>query len=104
MEDDNNKKDGDVILVKQDDSVDIDKIAETIVGLKTYEVKIDDKKMKEYVKWTESHQSPSVNIWAFVCGFVLLMLNLLGKSLKNAYPEEYAVRKIVESLYNMNLD
>jgi hypothetical protein len=83
--------------------VKIEKIAETIVGLKTYEVKIDDKKMKDYVEWTESHTSPNLNIWAFICGFILLILNLVGKSLKNAYEEEYAVRKVVESFYNMEI-
>jgi hypothetical protein len=30
-------------------------------------------------------------------------LNLVGKSFKNAYEEEYAVRKIVESFYNMQV-
>lgn len=31
------------------------------------------------------------------------MLNLVGKSFKNAYAEEYAVRKVVESFYNMEI-
>lgn len=55
------------------------------------------------MQWTESHNNPSVNIWAFICGFILLILNLVGKNIKNAYEEEYAVRKIVESFYNMQI-
>lgn len=104
LQDDNNKKDNaEAALPEQDHSVQIDKIAKTIVGLTTYEVKIDDKKMQDYVQWTESHNNPSVNIWAFICGLILLILNLVGKSFKNAYEEEYAVRKIVESFYNMQV-
>lgn len=46
LADDNNKKDNaEAALPEQDNSVQIDKIAKTIVGLTTYEVKIDDKKM-----------------------------------------------------------
>lgn len=59
--------------------------------------------MKDYITWSESHNNPSVNIWAFICGFILLILNLVGKNIKNAYEEEYAVRKIVESFYNMQI-
>lgn len=42
-----------------------------------------------------------MNIWAFICGVFLLFINILGKSIKNDYIEEYAVRKIVESFLNM---
>jgi hypothetical protein len=73
------------------------------VGLKTYEVRIDDQKMRTYVKWTESHTNPSVSIWAFITAVVLLWLNLYGKQIKNDYMEEYAVRKIIESFYNMEI-
>jgi len=31
--------------------------------LKTYEVRINDKKMDTYIKWTESHEDPLLNIW-----------------------------------------
>lgn len=59
--------------------------------------------MRTYVKWTESHTNPSVSIWAFVTAVVLLWLNLYGKQIKNDYMEEYAVRKIIESFYNMEI-
>jgi hypothetical protein len=59
--------------------VKIQEIADTIVGLKTYEVRINDKKMDAYIAWTESHEEPTVNIWAFITAVVLLVLNLMGK-------------------------
>ena len=82
-------------------AINLELIAETIVGLKTYEVKIDDHKMNRYMRFSQSHNMPSVNIWAFVCAIILFMLNMVGKQLKNDYMEEYAVRKVVESFYNM---
>jgi len=78
-------------------------IGETIVGLTTYEVRIDDKKLDEYIKFSESHESPSVGIWAFVTAIVLLLLNNIGKQLKNNYAEEYGVRKVIETFYNMKV-
>ena len=74
-------------------------IADTIVGLKTYEVRINDKKMNTYIKWTESHEDPLLNIWQFIIAWTLLIMNQYGKKLKNDYGEEYAVRKIVESFF-----
>lgn len=79
--------------------VKIEMIANTIVGLKTYEVRINDKKMDTYIKWTESHEDPLLNIWQFIISMTLLMMNQYGKKLKNDYKEEYAVRKIVESFF-----
>jgi len=64
-------------------------IDETVVGLKTYGVEINDKKMKEYIRFTESHNDPNYNIWAFIIGLSLFLLNLYGKLLKNAPIEEY---------------
>lgn len=78
-------------------------ISETIVGLKTYEVRISDKKMDTYIKWTESHEDPMLNIWQFIISMTLLMMNQYGKKLKNDYGEEYAVRKIVESFFQMEI-
>jgi hypothetical protein len=119
LQDDNNKKEGaDNIQEGSDDEgtgaqdpkskkkpkkINIQKIAETIVGLKTYEVRISDQKMRTYVKWTESHSNPSVSIWAFITAFILFQLNISGKNIKNDYIEEYAVRKIIESFYNMEI-
>jgi hypothetical protein len=118
LQDDNNKKEGadvpegsddegggaqDVKSKKKPKKINIQKIAETIVGLKTYEVRIDDQKMRTYVKWTESHTNPNVSIWAFITAVVLLYLNIYGKQIKNDYMEEYAVRKIIESFYNMEI-
>jgi len=31
------------------------KIADTIVGLKTYEARIDDRKLLKYLAWSEGH-------------------------------------------------
>ena len=42
-----------------------------------------------YIDFTESHKDPSVSIWSFFCGLTLLIINLVGKSLKNDYIEEY---------------
>ena len=69
--------------------LDLDKIGNTIVGLKTYEVTVTEEQIMKYVDFTESHKEPSVSIWAFICGMVLLVINLVGKSLKNDYIEEY---------------
>jgi hypothetical protein len=33
-----------------------------------------------------------------------LILNVVGKNIKNSYPEEYAVRKVVESYFNMEVE
>lgn len=75
-------------------------IAETVIGLKTYEdAKIDDKKLMEYVVFTESHNNPRLSIWACICAVLLFVLNIYGKEKKNAYVEEYQVRKVVESFY-----
>lgn len=63
----------------------MEKIAKTIVGLKTLESKIDEKKLIKYVEFTVSHDNPGINIWKFVCAFLLLMLNIFGKSIKNEY-------------------
>ena len=81
--------------------INMEKIAETIVGLKTYEVKIGKEDMQKYMEFSEGHQNPKINIWNFVCAIVLLMLNLYGKQVKNDQLGEYAVRKIVESFYFM---
>ena len=60
--------------------------------------------MDAYIAWTESHEEPTVNIWAFITAVILLILNLWGKQLKNDYQEEYAVRKIVESFFCMEIE
>jgi hypothetical protein len=41
----------------------MEEIARTVVGLKTYEVKIDKKDMDEYMKFSQSHENPNLNIW-----------------------------------------
>lgn len=90
LQDDNNKKEGAEGPDASDDeggqgksvkkmAINLDLIAETIVGLKTYEVKIDDHKMNRYMRFSQSHNMPSVNIWAFVCAIILFMLNMVGK-------------------------
>ena len=77
------------------------KIAETIVGLKTYESKITDDKMDKYKNFMESHRDPSISVWKFICALVLIIINIVGKTLKNDYYTEYLVRKVVESFFNM---
>ena len=73
-----------------------------MVGLKTYEVKIDKKDMDRYMTFSESHKNPNLNIWAFACSVVLIFLNLLGKQYKNDQPAEYQLRKLVESFFLMH--
>ena len=51
--------------------------------------------------FTESHKESSVSIWAFICGVVLLVINLVGKGLKNDYIEEYQIRKVAETFFKM---
>lgn len=87
-------------------SIKLEKIAETIVGLKTYEgVKKSEmeKKMIAYTAWTESHKDPTISIWTFIMACVLMGLNIYGKNIKNSYLEEYGIRKVVESFFMMNL-
>ena len=55
----------------------------------------------KYVDFTESHKDPGVSIWAFICGVVLLVINLVGKGLKNDYIEEYQIRKVAETFFKM---
>lgn len=111
MQDDNNKKEeggeGEQRVEAQNENqIDIKKISEIIVGLKTYEANIDDKKLVEYINFSCSHKEPTVNIWAFICGVALLAINIVGKQIKNDYIEEYQFRKIVESFFRMeaNID
>jgi len=106
LQDDNNKKDGEDggekgIDNEENHSIDIKRISDIIVGLKTYEANIDDDKLKEYVKFSCSHKEPAVNIWALICGIGLLFINILGKQIKNDYIEEYQFRKVVESFFKM---
>jgi len=74
---------------KRRKKLDLDKIGDTIVGLKTYEVTVTEEQIMRYMDFTESHKDSSVSFWAFICGFVLLVINLVGKGLKNDYIEEY---------------
>ena len=39
--------------------------------------------------FTQSHKDPSVSIWAFLCGLVLIIINIIGKKMKNDQMEEY---------------
>jgi len=55
----------------------------------------------KYVEFTEQHKDPAVGIWRLVCGLLLLMLNLLGKQIKNEPTMEYMMRKVVESFFFM---
>ena len=86
--------------------INLGKIADTIIGLKTYEgVKRDEmeKKMLAYHAWTDSSNDPGISIWTFLMALFLMILNLYGKSIKNSYLEEYGIRKVVESYFYMNL-
>jgi hypothetical protein len=42
-----------------------------------------------------------VHIWNFIIAVFLLVINVVGKELKNDYIEEYQFRKIIESFFNM---
>ena len=81
-------------------------IADTVVGLKTYEAfeastQGGQKKLIEYIEFTESHNDPKYSIWSFICAFILFGTNLIGKNIKNDFDEEYTIRKVVESFFSM---
>lgn len=77
-------------------------IADTVVGLQTFdESKVDEKKMIEYCLFTESHNNPKLSIWACISAIFLMAINIIGKQVKNAYVEEYQIRKVVESYFSM---
>tara|TARA_B110000285_G_C14755417_1_gene437146 strand:+ start:360 stop:539 length:180 start_codon:yes stop_codon:yes gene_type:complete len=59
------------------------------VGLKTYEVTVTEEQIMKYLDFTTSHKDSSISIWAFISGLLLLILNLVGKAMKNDYIEEY---------------
>lgn len=119
--DDNNKKDEEDVQIKGDGSddeddmqdnqdggsankvrlIDIKKIGATIVGLATYEAKITDDKMKKYKEFMDSHNEPSLGVQTFLIALGLLLINLIGKNIKNNYPEEYLMRKVIESFMLM---
>lgn len=82
-------------------AIDIDKIKGIIIGLKTYEANIDDKRLKRYIEWSRSDKEPDVGIWKIIWAVVLLLLNIVGKQIKNDYIEEYQFRKVVESFFRM---
>ena len=101
MDEDSDQADGDNAAGKEK-SINMKTIAETVIGLKTYEdSKIDDKKLIEYVDYTESHNNPKLSFWACVCAVLLFVINIYGIQLKNEYQGEYQVRKVVESFYRM---
>jgi len=102
LKDDNKKdEDEDDAFAKKPTAVDLEKIAETIIGLKTMESKIDDEKLAKYVDQTELYPDPSIGIWRLFCGIALLLLNMMGKGLKNEIPQEYMMRKVVETFVFM---
>ena len=80
LRDDNKKEDDDdENMGKRPIPVDLEKIANTIIGLKTLESKIDDEKLMKYVSQTETFPDPSIGIWRLFCGLALLMVNIIGK-------------------------
>lgn len=79
----------------------MDKIAKNIIGLKTRMENITDEKITKFVQFTESHDEPGVHIWFFIIAVFLLLINIVGKQLKNDYIEEYQFRKIIESFFVM---
>lgn len=100
--DDSKKDEGQEIVIEDNPfAIDIDKIKDIIIGLKTYEANIDDKRLKRYIEWSRSDKEPDVGIWRFIWAIVLLWLNIVGKQIKNDYIEEYQFRKVVESFFRM---
>lgn len=79
----------------------MDLISNTIVGLKSFENRVTEKQLQRYIDFTENHNHPSINIWAFLCAVVLLMINIVGKNIKNDYMEEYQIRKVTETFFKM---
>jgi hypothetical protein len=57
--------------------------------------------MMKYKEFMESHNDPSINVWRFICALILIIINVVGKSMKNDYYTEYLLRKTIESFYNM---
>jgi hypothetical protein len=55
------------------------------------------------VKFTESHNNPNIGIWRLIISVLLIVINYVGKSLKNDATAEYQLRKIVESFMVMNV-
>ena len=55
----------------------------------------------KYKEFMESHNDPSINVWRFICALILIIINVVGKSMKNDYYTEYLLRKTIESFYNM---
>ena len=54
-----------------------------------------------YKEFMDSHNDPSIGVQTFVIAVFLLLINLVGKNLKNNYPEEYLLRKVSESFMKM---
>lgn len=78
MDEDSDQADGDNVAGKEK-CINMKTIAETVIGLKTYEdSKIDDKKLIEYVDYTESHNNPKLSFWACVCAVLLFVINVYG--------------------------
>ena len=65
--------------------INIEEIARTIVGLKTYESKINSQKMQLYKQFMDSHNDPGINIYRFIIAVLLISINIYGKSIKNDY-------------------
>lgn len=74
---------------KKKKTLDLDAIGDTVVGLKTYEVTVTEEQILRYMDFTQSHKDPSVSIWAFLSGLVLIIINIIGKKMKNDQMEEY---------------
>ena len=49
----------------------------------------------------DSHNDPAIGVQTFVIAVVLLLINIIGKEMKNNYPEEYLFRKVTESFLQM---
>lgn len=57
--------------------------------------------MRKYANFMNSHNEPSLGVQTFLIAMGLLIINLLGKTYKNNYPEEYLLRKVIESFMLM---
>ena len=97
-QEDEEEAEGDAAKIR---TIDLNLISRTIVGLATYESKIEEPQMLKYKEFMDSHNEPSLGVQTFLIALGLLLINVIGKNMKNSYPEEYLMRKVLESFMLM---
>ena len=57
--------------------------------MKTYEQNVTQETLAQYAEFSQSHNEDSVHVWYLVIAVFLLVINIVGKEIKNDYIEEY---------------